>query len=332
MSFLKNTCVSLFAFSALCFSEAVYAGQSDAGVLPDNGCGSGKVLLPYADFENWLVRVIKESSIVGGDSVEVFAVAESGLKRGNVPYVNTVSPWASSNVYAEVSGVTKVNVNVRPAKYEDGRGTYAELSTEEMSFKVLGTLRINVLTAGALYYGTITEPIKGMDDPYATIDMGRPFTGRPKALVLDYSAVINNSGIISRISAMKKKTYSGYDRAQVFVQLQKRWEQNGKVYAQRVATGELLIDKTVGWKRGEKIMLVYGEYPDVQELSEKCRLNSLFHTRNSRGEMVPVEEVGWADPGTEPTHIIIYLSSGSLDVFCGELGNKLCVDNIYLEY
>ena len=35
--------------------------------------------LPYGDFENWLVREIKESAIVGGEVKKVYAVAGNEL-------------------------------------------------------------------------------------------------------------------------------------------------------------------------------------------------------------------------------------------------------------
>ena len=62
--------------------------------------------LPYGDFENWLVREIKESAVVGGDMKKVFAVAGNETIIGNVPYEYADSPWGSSNVYARVAGVT----------------------------------------------------------------------------------------------------------------------------------------------------------------------------------------------------------------------------------
>ena len=53
---------------------------------------------------------------------------------------------------------------------------------------------------------------------------------------------------------------------------------------------------------------------------------------NSEGDMVSIEEIGWAEEGTEPTHLVIYMASGCLGVYCGELGNELRVDNLYFEY
>ncbi len=294
-------------------------------------CGAQELeMLPYGDFENWTVRVIKESAVVGGDSVEVYAIDKDQVIRGNKPYLSETSPWSTSNTYAIVSGVTKVNVNTRPGEHDGGKCVV--MSTEMMSFRVLGALKIEVLTAGAIYLGRIHEPIRGMDDAYSYIDMGIPFTKKPKSLVMDYSAKIGNSGTVSKISGVKKKTFDGYDKAQIFVKLQRRWEENGKIYAERVATAEMLIDSTTDWVEGYRLDLEYGKPEDEEKYTEYSRLNDIYYAMNSEGEMVNIEEVGWAEEGTEPTHLVIYMASGCLGVYCGELGNELRVDNLYFEY
>lgn len=292
--------------------------------------GMRTVPVPYGDFENWLVRKIKESAIFGGDTVDVYAVDDAGVKRGNSPYESVSSPWATSNVYADIGGIIKTNVNVRPL--ECSGGTCAELSTEMMSFKVMGMVKVDVLTAGAVYLGKMVEPVKGMDDPYGMIDMGIPFTERPSAVVFDFSSEIRNSGTISMISGMKKKEYEGRDRAIVYVALQRRWEENGKIYASRVATGEMLVSESISWNRC-RLPLVYGKYDSIgPESGPYADLHSIFCARRSDGKIVPVNEVAWASEEEEPTHMILYFASGSLDVFTGELGNRLLVDNVCLEY
>lgn len=286
--------------------------------------------LPYADFENWLSRLIKESAVVGGEEKTVYAIADNGTVRGKIPYINTKSPWASSNVYAEVFGVDKVNVNVFPGDHAGGK--CAVLRTEMMSFRLIGMVRMNVITAGAIFLGRMFEPIKDMDAAYGSVDMGIKFNKRPKALVLDYAAKIGNSGTIIFASGKKKETYAGYDKAVVLVQLQKRWEENGEIYAQRVATGELLIDKTCSWVEGYRLPLEYGKPADISSLSAFAQLQDFFHAVNSKGKRVPIKEVGWASPDATPTHLVIFISSGTQGTYKGELGNELRVDNIMLEY
>lgn len=286
--------------------------------------------LPFGDFENWTVRLIKESSIVGGNEVAVYAIGPGKTIKGNIPYKSEVSPWASSNVYAEVFGVVKANVNVWPQTYESG--ICAVLRTEQVSFRVAGMMRVSLLTAGAIYLGKVHEPVKNTDEAYACVDMGIPFTRKPDYLMFDYAATIGNSGKLLYLSTSRKKEYAGYDKAQVLVQLQRRWEENGHVYARRVATGEFLIGKTTDWRKDFRLALHYGKPANESTLSENGRLNSIFYTVNRQGKSVPIQEVGWAALGTEPTHLIIFISSGSQGPYRGEPGNELRIDNLRLGY
>lgn len=69
--------------------------------------------IPFGNFENWVVRQIKESFVIGGKTVDVYAIAPSDTIKGAEPYRNAGgSPWASSNVMAKVAGVVKTSVTV----------------------------------------------------------------------------------------------------------------------------------------------------------------------------------------------------------------------------
>lgn len=284
--------------------------------------------IPFGNFEQWTTRIIRESAVLGGDSIKVYAVDDRGTVRSEEPYFNRNSPWSTSNALAVVSGIVKTNVNVRPVPGADG--LCAEMRTEAMSFKVLGAVRVTVLTAGAVYLGQILEPIRGMDDAMAYIDMGVPFTGRPKYLIFDYAATIRNSGTISKITGMKKKDFPGKDYAIAYIKLQKRTEKDGHIYATRVATGQLVIDRSTDWKKDVMVKLSYGR-PDFS-LTPLTELGDSYYALNSEGESVPVEETGWASADETPTHLVIYFASGSLEPFTGELGNSLRIDNVRLGY
>ncbi len=56
------------------------------------------------------------------------------------------------------------------------------------------------------------------------------------------------------------------------------------------------------------------------------------HSLNSKGEMVPIQEIGWAEPGTTPTHIILRFSSGHGGAYIGTPDAKFWVDNVKLIY
>lgn len=297
--------------------------------------------IPFGDFEQWTIRRIKESAIVGKDSVTVYEIDRNQTIYGNIPYSNTDSPWATSNAFAKVMGVVKTNVNVRPAPHitraeNSSTGNSgercAEMRTEIMSFKVLGMAKVEVLTAGAIYLGKLKEPINSMDNAIKSVNIGIPFTKRPKYLVFDYKATIRNSGTVSRSTMTKRTDMPGRDKAIATVQLQKRTEKDGKIYAERVATGEMLIGGSCDWRHGAKLKLTYGKLENEEALSQFSRLNSFFYAENSSGESVPIQETGWADPDTAPTHLIIYFASGYLGPFTGEIGNSLSIDNVMLEY
>lgn len=321
--------------------------HSDMPASPNNdttGCVSvpgTREAIPFGDFEQWTIRRIKESAIVGKDSVTVYEIDRNQTIYGNIPYSNTDSPWATSNAFAKVMGVVKTNVNVRPAPHitraeNSSTGNSgercAEMRTEIMSFKVLGMAKVEVLTAGAIYLGKLKEPINSMDNAIKSVNIGIPFTKRPKYLVFDYKATIRNSGTVSRSTMTKRTDMLGRDKAIATVQLQKRTEKDGKIYAERVATGELLIGGSCDWIHGAKLKLTYGKPENEEALSQFSRLNSFFYAENSSGESVPIQETGWADPDTAPTHLIIYFASGYLGPFTGEIGNSLSIDNVMLEY
>lgn len=328
-------------------SSTTAANPSDMPASPNNdttGCLSvpgTREAIPFGDFEQWTIRRIKESAIVGKDSVTVYEIDRNQTIYGNIPYSNTDSPWATSNAFAKVMGVVKTNVNVRPAPHitraeNSSTGNSgekcAEMRTEIMSFKVLGMAKVEVLTAGAIYLGKLKEPINSMDNAIKSVNIGIPFTKRPKYLVFDYKATIRNSGTVSRSTMTKRTDMPGRDKAIVTVQLQKRTEKDGKIYAERVATGELLIGGSCDWRHGAKLKLTYGKPENEEALSQFSRLNSFFYAENSSGESVPIQETGWADPDTAPTHLIIYFASGYLGPFTGEIGNSLSIDNVMLEY
>lgn len=157
-----------------------------------------------------------------------------------------------------------------------------------------------------IFWGKMCEPVTDMDAAYADLDMGIPFTKKPRYRVLDYAAAIGNSGMISLGKGRKMETYTGKDQAVVLVHLQKCWEESGKIAAQRTATGGFLINPTTAWNQGYKLPLVYGKPSNTSLLSSFSQLNQTFYTVNSKGQHVPIQEVGWAAEGTVPTHLAIW--------------------------
>ena len=57
-----------------------------------------------------------------------------------------------------------------------------------------------------------------------------------------------------------------------------------------------------------------------------------FYAKNSTGQLVPVEEEGWADADETPTHIIVKFDSSHGGAYIGTVGNTLWIDNVRLVY
>lgn len=293
--------------------------------------------LPYGDLDSWTTRLITESVVLGGQQKMVYALGPEKTVSGNKPYHAPGVPWATSNVYAKVSGVTKGSNAVYPFnRSRDNR--CARLTTQIERVKVLGFINMDVMVAGSLFLGKMIEPVTGTGNPYSRMEMGMPLRRRPKALVLDYM-VDMPANADSRVKATGfggKKTIPGRDSAVAFVILQKRWETpDGKLHATRVGTGARLFSEGCGWNNGYRIPIHYGDSssdPEVGWLGLQNEKDRAYHARNSKGKLVPVIEESYDSPDAVPTHIIVMMSAGNGEPFVGTEGLTLYVDNLALAY
>lgn len=57
-----------------------------------------------------------------------------------------------------------------------------------------------------------------------------------------------------------------------------------------------------------------------------------YYARNSKGKMVPVHEVGWADASATPTLLLVMASSGCGTAYTGTVGMQFSIDNIALVF
>lgn len=288
--------------------------------------------IKYGDMENWVTRHITESVVIGGKQREVYAIAPTQIVDGNDPYKPMGnSPWATSNVYAKVSGITKASNAVFPHIRVAG-DTCAKLCTQLETVKVLGLINMKVLVTGTIFLGEMLEPISGTKDPLKKMVMGIPYSKRPSCLKLDYMVDVPLGNTRIKSSGFGgRKTIEGRDSAVVFVMLQRRWETpDGRVHAKRVATGGEVFGESVPWQKDHEIPLIYGDCSQSEELKWLDLRNGerAYCTRNSHGKIVPIEEEGWDDPGAQPTHVIVLMSSGNDEPYVGTLGLTLYVDNI----
>lgn len=297
-----------------------------------------KEAIPYGDFNEWVTRNINESKLIGGDTKQVYEIGPTQTIDGDKAYSNLGgSPWATSNVMAKVCGITKTSNAVFPDD-RPGYGRCAKLTTRIENCKAIGIINIDVVVAGTLFLGQMFEPIKSTSDPYSKMEMGIPFTKRPKALVYDYKLYIPAGGTRLYSSGFGcKKTLPGSDKAEVFIYLQRRWEDaDGNLYAKRVATArELLSNNTGSWVNDHKLELNYGDIsrqPYFKAFMGLIPENKSYCARNSKGKIVPVKEVGWDSPDATPTHMLVMFSAGSGEPYVGTVGTNFWVDNVALLY
>lgn len=288
--------------------------------------------IPFADFSNWKARDIKESGLIGGKHKTIYEIAPEGKSEGNVPYVNEGgSPWATSNVYAKVAGIVKGSNTVMPATHNGNKCAKMEAKMEQV--KVLGIINMDVMVAGSIFLGQVYEPITSSKGPFSKMEMGIPYTKRPSAIVFDYQ--VNMPETNTRVKSTgfsSKKTLQGRDNAEVYVLLQKRWEDaDGKIYAQRVGTGRERYNKSIPWTSGHRLPIHYGDITKQSFYQPWMGLlngDKAYYAKNSKGKLVPVEEVGWAPADATPTHVLLMASSSCGEPFIGTEGLTLYIDNI----
>lgn len=292
----------------------------------------------FSDFENWVTRHIPESRVLGGKTKTVYEIGPTQTIEGAVAYRNKGgSPWATSNVYARVVGVNKASNAVVPDVHE-GHGKCCKMSTILETCKVLGLVNMEVLVSGSIFLGQMLEPVTSTKSPYSKMEMGIPFTKRPKYLQYDYRvSVPANAQKIRSTGFGSKKTLSGKDNVEVFMLLQRRWEDaDGNLYAKRVGTvRERYGASTAGWVNGHAAEVMYGDITKSPKFKSYMGLipeDRSYYARNSKGKMKPVKEVGWDSADAVPTHLIIMASSGCGLAYEGTVGMTLWVDNFYLRY
>lgn len=303
-------------------------------LLPAVANSQTKKYVPYGRMDTWCVRDIKESGIIGGKVKRIYNIGPGDTIRENKPYKGN-TPWTSSNAYARVSGVTKTSCTVEPARSWDGT-LCAKLETKIEELKVLG-INIKILVSGCIFYGHIFEPIPTANNPYARMNWGVPFTGRPKALVLDYKSAMPNKGTLTKYKITTHSTAPGDDAHEITFVLQKRWEdKDGRIHALRVGTAMTRIEQpSSGWVKDFRVLVIYGNatkdpgYKDYMKLGPK---GITHYAQNSKGKVVKIEEEGWAGPGETPTHAMLIIAASVQEAWVGTLGNTIWIDNVALEY
>lgn len=292
--------------------------------------------LPYGDMDSWTVRYIKESFLLGGKTRALYVIAKTDTIRKNKPYPydSDDSPWGTSNAYAKVLGVEKAALSVTPEPRGDGY--CCRLETTLQTVTAVG-IDLKALATGSMFTGTLLDPmtLEGCNEPMKTMDIGIPFTKRPNALMLDYKAFIHqNKTMVRATGSIKVTTVEGKDEGEIVLFLQHRWEDaDGNIFAYRVGTASEHITKSIpDWHNDHRIPIRYGDITHAHDYESWERLSKdRFMARNSKGKMVPIQEVGFKADAT-PTHLILQISAGCQEAFTGCPGNVVWIDNIRLVY
>lgn len=319
MGNVKNILLFLFAGSQL----SVMTAQEE--VVP----------FAYGDMDQWVVREIHESGIIGGNTKYLYELGPKDTIIANEAYYNRGgSPWANSNVMAKVAGVVKTNTSVFPERRGDG--WCARLETRMESVKVLGLVDIEVVAAGSVFLGSVHEPIKGTKNPQAMLNSGVAFTKKPKAIRFDYKVKSAPEKDRIRSTGFSRKTkVAGQDSIAAILLLQKRWEdKEGNIYAKRIGTMiQRYTSSSNDWVNNATYPIMYGDiskHPDYKPYM-RIQVEERYAT-NSQGKSVPIQEVGWAEEGDAPTHLILQFTSSHGGAYIGSPGNTFWIDNIKLVY
>lgn len=306
-------------------------------VLADGDGVTSENVVPFAygDMDNWIVREIHESGIIGGNTKWLYELGPSDTIVGNTAFRNMGgSPWATSNVMAKVAGVVKTNTSVFPEKRGDGM--CARMETRYESVKVFGLVDIEVIAAGSVFLGTVHEPIKGTKNPQAMLQSGVPFSKKPKALRFDYKVkAAPEKNRVRSTGFSRKSTVAGQDSLAVILLLQKRWEDaEGNVYSKRVGTMvQRYTESTPDWVNDATYPILYVNITSKPEYKPYMRIQvEERYTLNSKGKSVPIQEVGWAEPGEAPTHMVLQFTSSHGGAYIGSPGNTFWIDNVELIY
>lgn len=290
--------------------------------------------IPYGDMEQWMVRVVDESFIIGGATKYLYEITPGDTLYNNIPYENSLSPWATSTVMAKVSGIYKASVTVFPEARDEG--FCARLETRMERVKVLGLINLSVIATGTIFLGEVCEPIRDTKNPQAKLNNKIPFSKCPQALVFDYKVHPGGEQVkatgFGRITKTKEQ-----NNAEVCLFLQYRWEdEKGNIYAKRVGTAYERYDQEVDeWQNAHRLPIHYGDITGenfFRPYMDLTKGDNTPYCTNSKGKMVPIQEVGWADAETKPTHIILRFSSGHGGAYIGAPDAKFWIDNVKLAY
>ena len=238
----------------------------------------------YGDMDQWVVRYITESKILGEQTKTLYTLGATDTIRKNGAYIAAENnPWGCSDTYAKCFGVeTAMSGSVVPEPRGYGyccrlRNVLSKLNIGEM----------HAMVSGTIYMGKALEPlgIGAKSRPYTAIDFGVPFTQHPIALQLDYKAFISEADSLITTERNRPERVPGHDCAVIYIYLQHRWEdpETGEIFARRVATAyEAICESITEWENEHEIPIRWGNITNDMDFQPYEDLNQIkMMARNS---------------------------------------------------
>ena len=108
-----------------------------------------------------------------------------------------------------------------------------------------------------------------------------------------------------------------------------------KYYSRMSLLALLAVIPFNGFSQEREVPIKYGDItkqPGFQSYMGLISGDRTQYTRNSKGKMVPIKEVGWADAGETPTHIVLQFDSSYGGAYVGSVGTTLWLDNVHVIY
>ncbi len=320
--------IAVLVFCIVVIAPNAFSQTKSTNYIDKNG------QLRYSLLDNWYARKLKESSLLSGETIELYGIGKvnTGSDFFDLKLKDENSPWGTTNIFSKML-MDIGNTRVIPEKRDTGY--CARLETKIRKDNLAG-VKVEVLIAGTLFLGELIEPVKGLKDPIKNVSQGIPFTKKPNAVKIDYKYNVGNK----RIKATyQSEPVEGEDVAEFCTILQKRWEdEKGNVFATRIGgTRQFFKGKQNDWINNAVFPIYYGDPTNLPQYDSKTmglipEVGEVY-VMNSKREMVPLIETGWGTIDDIPTHLILYFTSSYQGVeYIGSTESVFWVDNIELVY
>ncbi len=325
---IKHFIIAVILLNFLFWSEITFSQNKNSPYL--NSLGQ----LNYSLMDSWYARKVKESSILSGETKNLYELGKTDLQANfyDLKLNDEKSPWGTTNIYTKMM-FDIGNTRVYPEK-RDG-GYCCRLETRIRKDNIIG-FKVEVLIAGTLFLGEMIEPVKNMKDPIQKVNQGVLFNRKPEAVKFDYKHSVGNNRVKATNNA---SPVDGIDQSEFCFILQKRWEdENGNIFATRIGAARHFFTGIQNeWVAEAIFPITYGDISKLPIYDEKTMglipEVSEVYVKNSQNKMVPLTETGWGTKEDTPTHLIMYFTSSYQGVnFVGSPETVFWVDNIEFIY